>query len=866
MAGPTSLKVAKALLTRYCNNLQRLTEESEKALKTEELKVWNMQQSQEVQRKVMELEANINLVSQSLEKFANVVDTVMESVTEEQEQQVQEYIDKAQTTIDQAQKLTIQLESARISARDHAGDPTRPTSSSLRAHGEAPTSQLPPIPVPTFTGELWDFENFWRLFEANVDHQPLTKLQKFNYLINALRGEARELVNRFTVTEDNYEEAIAMLRRKYGDKSRLVAKLQQRLEETYAANTSTTAQRRLLETIIPLISQLEAHKRKILQQYITPEMQEKNWHIKDIITALDDCISTEERISEMMTYTTNATNTYTRRTRTIPYREDTIQRRNDGYYVRLPFKEDHPYLPNNRAIAKKRLNSVLLMLKSKPDLLQAYDQALKDQLEKGIIQEIPGDEAAVGKHLHYIPHQPVIMPHKEITKLRIVFDASSHFKDCPSLNDVLYQGPLILPDLYAMLLRFRMASFAATADVEKAFLQVHLHELDRDATRFLWVRHINSPAEEDNIVTYRFTRVIFGLNVSPFLLAGTIQYHLEHSVIDRPLAKEIRENLITMTTIALPPTPTLGDMFITDGEETSIWQEPFETDLFCSTWQKANSSDCILRDSCQWPAESWVNCQCLSKDLTQEFNRVDLKLPVQRSSGELRIFEGILTAKIPQMVSAEFILATEQTVSTEQVKVLVKQGSCTIPDSEITGCYNCVKGAEAKIQCSSSRETLAEVLCEQDAFVVPCAPNAPQSTLQFHLNHAKQLLNCSVYCGDTHQFFVLTGVLKYVGNWRAPMLQMMARNSTVYGEFAWPDFTHILEVFFAWYKTLAITLVGVGLLVLIIYLSFQGLGISAFWTILRFFARIVCLPMHIVVKVGRCLQRTTFHNPHQKTV
>ncbi|CAJ0593265.1 unnamed protein product [Cylicocyclus nassatus] len=57
----------------------------------------------------MELEANINLVSQSLEKFANVVDTVVDSVTEEQEQQVQEYIDKAQTTIDQAQKLTVQF-------------------------------------------------------------------------------------------------------------------------------------------------------------------------------------------------------------------------------------------------------------------------------------------------------------------------------------------------------------------------------------------------------------------------------------------------------------------------------------------------------------------------------------------------------------------------------------------------------------------------------------------------------------------------------------------------------------------------------------------------------------------------------------
>ncbi|XGW27970.1 hypothetical protein V3C99_008066, partial [Haemonchus contortus] len=67
--------------------------------------------------------------------------------------------------------------------------------------------------------------------------------------------------------------------------------------------------------------------------------------------------------------------------------------------------------------------------------------------------------------LHYIPHQPVITPHKETTKLRIVFDASAHFSNQPSLNDVLHQGPLILPDLYAMLLRFRTAPYAVTADV-----------------------------------------------------------------------------------------------------------------------------------------------------------------------------------------------------------------------------------------------------------------------------------------------------------------------------------------------------------------------------------------------------------------
>ncbi|EFO87518.1 hypothetical protein CRE_17691 [Caenorhabditis remanei] len=80
------------------------------------------------------------------------------------------------------------------------------------------------------------------------------------------------------------------------------------------------------------------------------------------------------------------------------------------------------------------------------------------------------------------------------------------------------------------------------SDVEKAFLQVHLHEDDRDATRVLWLKDYRQPPTPDNIVVYRFTRVLFGLNVSPFLLGATIEHHFE-SHPNRELAQEISTNL-----------------------------------------------------------------------------------------------------------------------------------------------------------------------------------------------------------------------------------------------------------------------------------------------------------------------------------
>nr|CDJ95673.1 Retrotransposon domain containing protein [Haemonchus contortus] len=230
-------------------------------------------------------------------------------------------------------------------------------------------------------------------------------------------------------------------------------------------------------------------------------------------------------------------------TKVSEFFEQTIQRRSDGYYVRLPYKEGHDPLPSNKAIAMRRLHSELNKLRQQPEILRLYDKTIQDQKEQGIIEEILNDKTPEGDVLHYIPHQPVITPHKETTKLRIVFDASAHFSNQPSLNDVLHQEPLILPDLYAMLLRFRTAPYAVTADVEKAFLQIRLHELDRDATRFFWVKNVDAPVDNDNLTTYRFTRVTFGINTSPFLLGATVRHHLRATVEDEELAEEIRENL-----------------------------------------------------------------------------------------------------------------------------------------------------------------------------------------------------------------------------------------------------------------------------------------------------------------------------------
>lgn len=77
------------------------------------------------------------------------------------------------------------------------------------------------------------------------------------------------------------------------------------------------------------------------------------------------------------------------------------------------------------------------------------------------------------------------------------------------------------------LLRFRFHKFAIAADIEKAFLMI---EKDCDVLRFLWVDDVSKTNPET--IVLRFTRVVFGVSSTPFLLNATIRHHLEkHSAI-----------------------------------------------------------------------------------------------------------------------------------------------------------------------------------------------------------------------------------------------------------------------------------------------------------------------------------------------
>ncbi|EGT43895.1 hypothetical protein CAEBREN_08142 [Caenorhabditis brenneri] len=115
------------------------------------------------------------------------------------------------------------------------------------------------------------------------------------------------------------------------------------------------------------------------------------------------------------------------------------------------------------------------------------------------------------------------------TKLRIVYDASSHKKDELSLNQCVHPGPPMLQSIFGILIRARLFKYIVIADIEKAFHQVQMQPQFRDLTRFLWIKDITKPATRENTETLHFRKIPFGLTSSPFLLAASIVYFLKRN-------------------------------------------------------------------------------------------------------------------------------------------------------------------------------------------------------------------------------------------------------------------------------------------------------------------------------------------------
>ncbi|GFT59134.1 integrase catalytic domain-containing protein [Trichonephila clavipes] len=207
--------------------------------------------------------------------------------------------------------------------------------------------------------------------------------------------------------------------------------------------------------------------------------------------------------------------------------KETVQYNNNRYVVELPFRRHWNELSNNISVAKQRFQSLWRRLRRDKTLYTQYKETIQDYLNQGIIENVNDTEINVHKPMYYLPHQAIKKEGRVTTSTRIVFDAASHQANELSLNDCLWPGPNLNPNLLDVLINFRLNRVAISSDIRQAFLQICLADKHKDFVRFLWTDSNPRIGEKLTLQVYRFNRVIFGVNSSPFLLAATIKYHIE---------------------------------------------------------------------------------------------------------------------------------------------------------------------------------------------------------------------------------------------------------------------------------------------------------------------------------------------------
>lgn len=205
----------------------------------------------------------------------------------------------------------------------------------------------------------------------------------------------------------------------------------------------------------------------------------------------------------------------------------TVSRDSSGRFcVALPFRDnvmpvafrspDNPTISNNysttnglgdsRSLALKRLFNLERRLTKDVKLYDAYRKFMNEYLSLGHMK------LATEPGKYFIPHHAVMRQEGDLSKLRVVFDASASSSSGVSLNDVLCIGPKLQVDIKDILLKCRLKRYMFTADIEKMYRQILVRSADCLYQHILWR---NDPMDE--VQEFELLTVTYGVNAAPYL-------------------------------------------------------------------------------------------------------------------------------------------------------------------------------------------------------------------------------------------------------------------------------------------------------------------------------------------------------------
>lgn len=122
-----------------------------------------------------------------------------------------------------------------------------------------PDVKLPSLTLPTFGGNVLDWQPFWDQYDAVVHSTDLPEVTKFTYLRSLLEGEASEVIQGLSLTAAHYATACKILKERFGRKERIIfGHVQELLSLATVNQYSLSSLRKLQNSLLAHTRSLEA--------------------------------------------------------------------------------------------------------------------------------------------------------------------------------------------------------------------------------------------------------------------------------------------------------------------------------------------------------------------------------------------------------------------------------------------------------------------------------------------------------------------------------------------------------------------------------------------------------------------------------
>ena len=205
-----------AEIKRRLQGLKR-TRRSNRSLATQAINAANVLiGDNEKENREAQLRGYLAVLEAKLKKLEEIDDEILMLVADDQvdieSNSANEYV------------LNINVAIAQINSKLKTEQPESSTSSPGATASRGSSVKLPKVNIEKFEGDLTSYPTFMDSYESIIhNNKTLSPVEKFYYLKGLLKGKAAATIEGLSMTNDNYESAIELIKSRFGDRKSLQA-------------------------------------------------------------------------------------------------------------------------------------------------------------------------------------------------------------------------------------------------------------------------------------------------------------------------------------------------------------------------------------------------------------------------------------------------------------------------------------------------------------------------------------------------------------------------------------------------------------------------------------------------------------------